>query len=120
MLKAVFLVFSCSDFFYDNFFREGSFLTRFECDDGSAMCFASGPIFGNKKSIHWMTLFNVCDTVLWSMVDLSGKKRWEVSSVDTCMCRNVQTVNYVLWEMRNRADTTDPLILQIHQIHPMS
>ena len=47
MLKAV-VLFLFGGIFYDEFFARTIFKTRFVCDDGSAMCFASGPIFGNN------------------------------------------------------------------------
>ena len=48
MLKAVFCVFRffCAEF-HDEFFREQIF-NMFRWRRRSAMCFASGPIFGNK------------------------------------------------------------------------
>ena len=47
-LKAVFVVFSAFEKFLDSEFFANNFLRRFECDGGSAMCFASRSIFGNK------------------------------------------------------------------------
>ena len=48
MLKAVVLFLFGGNFYDDFFFARTIFKTRFVCEDGSAMCFASGPIFGNK------------------------------------------------------------------------
>ena len=48
MLKAVVLFFVWRKFYDEFFFARTIFKTRFVCEDGSAMCFASGPIFGNK------------------------------------------------------------------------